>query len=147
MVIAIEPSQIIFYCFNFRPNQIQMLPLNMRARLILLFAFIIHYGCAQVAQNTMTDSQDIAPNTTRISAKIISLDEKTASLKVISVVASGQGIINILSEGQQITIQLNDKKTILKKGEEIEVDLKEKMGVDASQSSYTLLRIRNRTKK
>lgn len=112
----------------------------MKSTFILLFIAVFHYSCAQVSPSAMNDSTLLPPNTIRVKAKILSLSDSQATVQIISVIGSGQGIINPLSEGQKITIHLPEGKKI-KNGKTIMADLKEKLGVDASQSSFTLLRL------
>lgn len=61
-------------------------------------------------------------------------------MKVLEVVAYGSGISNILSEGQQLTISIPADDKQLSPHGKVEADLKEKIGVDASTTSYSLLR-------
>src|SRR5688500_7972051 len=110
-----------------------MLYFNMKPRLLIILSLMVHYACAQVSQNMKADSLPVQPGTIRVTASVIAVKEKSATLKIISVLASGQGIINILSEGQEVVVQLREEE--LRAAEKIEADLKEKMGVDASQSS------------
>jgi hypothetical protein len=111
----------------------------MKSIFFLLFIAVFHYSCAQISPSAMNDSTLLPPNTIRVKVKILSASESQATVQIVSVVGSGQGIINPLSEGQKITVQLPEGKKI-KNGKTILADLKEKMGVDASQSSFTLLR-------
>jgi hypothetical protein len=119
----------------------------MKPRLLIILSLMLHYACAQVSQNVKADSDSVPvqPGTIRVNASVIAVKEKTATLKIVSVKSTGQGIINILSEGQEVVVQLRSGD--VKAGYIIEADLQEKMGVDASQSSYVLLRAKKQSKK
>ena len=84
----------------------------MKSIFILLFIAVFHYSCAQVSPSAMNDSTLLPPNTIRVKAKILSASESQATVQIVSVVGSGQGIINPLSEGQRITVQLPEGKKI-----------------------------------
>jgi hypothetical protein len=108
--------------------------------LLLLFITLLNCSRAQVSSPTMTDTTSaIAPNMIRIIGKVISADPEKATLKVTKVLGSGQGVINMPSEGQQISVSLTDKSKKPKGGETITAELTEKMGADASQSFYVIL--------
>src|SRR5688500_12531331 len=109
--------------------------------LILMLFSTLSYALAQVSITLPGDST-ISPNTIRITGQVVSTDKKTAVIKVLGVIRSGSGIINVLSEGQTITVHLPDEANNLARNEKLEVDLREKVGVDASLSTYTLTRCR-----
>src|SRR5689334_12098919 len=90
------------------------------------------------SETQVTDFNPISPNTVRVIAKVKSIQNDSAVIAVQKVIGSGQGIINILSYGQELSIFVSPEKKKLLSGE-IEVDLKEKLGVDASQSYYVSL--------
>jgi hypothetical protein len=87
----------------------------------------------------MNDSLPVNPNTVRVKAKILSTSETQATLQIIEVIGSGQGIINPLSQKQQVTVELQEAGKKLKSGKTITADLNERLGVDNSQSSYRLV--------
>jgi hypothetical protein len=105
----------------------------------LVFIIVFHCSCAQVSTPSMNDSIPVNPNTVRVKAKILSSTETQATLQIITVMDSGQGIINPLSEKQEVTVQLREPGKKFRSGKNITADLKEKLGVDNSQSSYVLV--------
>lgn len=106
--------------------------------LFLVFLFLNACSHAQIPDAAMSDTINIPPNTIRIYAQVISTDKNTAVVKVIEVIAHGAGIVNILSAGQEVTIRVSKNLKITAR-ETIEADLREKMGIDASGSTYSLL--------
>jgi hypothetical protein len=113
------------------------------------FAFIIllsssgFYATAQIPPSTTTpDTVTISPNILRINAQVISADKTIATIKVLEVVGYGSGVTNILSAGQEITVRLTDNMIHLTANQKIDADLREKMGADASISTYILLNAR-----
>lgn len=107
--------------------------------LLLLFLSLLNCSRAQVSSPAMKDTLAIGPNMIRITGKIISVAGGTATLKVDKVLVTGQGIINVVSEGQKISAEISDGGKKLKTGGSITATLREKLGVDASQSSYIML--------
>lgn len=122
-----------------------MVYFNMKPRLLVILTLLLHSACAQVSQKTQTDSLPVPPGTIRVDASVVAVKEKSATLKIVSVKGTGQGIVNNLSEGQEVVVQL--RNVDVKPGHMIEADLQEKMGVDASQTSYLLLRSKKQPKK
>ena len=116
----------------------------MKSALLIPLLVLFQYSCAQVARPNpaMNDTLPIPPNTVRVKATILSFNETEVTLQIATVIGTGQGIINPLSEGQKVTVQLRDGNKKLKKGKNIIADLKEKLGVDASQSLYVLLQLK-----
>jgi hypothetical protein len=114
----------------------------MKLYFILILLATVHYSLAQVSSpSAMSDTTTaLPPGTVRIKAKVLSADNMQATVQVISLVGSGQGIVNPPTEGQKIIIRLPEGRKKMGKGKIIQMDLKEKMGVDASQSSFSLLR-------
>lgn len=90
----------------------------------------------------MSDTLPVGPNTVRIKAIVLSCNDKEAILKIATLVGSGQGIINPLSEGEQVTVQLRGTGQRLKDGKVITADLKEKLGTDASRSYYVMVQFK-----
>jgi ribosomal protein S24E len=90
----------------------------------------------------MNDTIPVNPNTVRVKAKILSSTETHATLSILTVIGSGQGIINPLSERQEVTVQLRGTDKKIKSGKTITADLKEKLGVDNSQSSYVVVQFK-----
>jgi hypothetical protein len=108
--------------------------------LLLLFITLFNCSRAQVSSSTVMDTTSaIGPNMIRIIGKVISASPERATLKVTKVLGSGQGIINMPGEGQEIPVSVTDKSKKLKRGETIAAELTEKMGADASQSFYIIL--------
>ena len=110
--------------------------------LILLITSMAGSSLAQDSKITPSDTMVISPNTVRVTGEVVSSRGKTAVIKVSKVVATGAGIINVLSEGQTITVQLREDDVVVAASEKVEMDLKEKIGVAAALSSYTVIRTR-----
>jgi hypothetical protein len=111
-------------------------------RIIILLFLLSVTSCASKAQNTPVISQDtvaVNPNTVVVIAKVRLVGVDDVHLVINKVVGIGQGIVNIPAEGQEIITQIADQKTKLKTGDTVRATLKEKMGVDASQSSFIIL--------
>ncbi len=110
----------------------------------LLFILIASLSLTTtLAQSTralpMADTLELPPGTVRVIVLIKKIQQHQATVEVIEVIAEGHGIINILSRGQVLNIAIPEKGK-MSKGKKMEAFLKEKVGVDASQSYYTLLR-------
>lgn len=88
---------------------------------------------------TMTDTLELPPGTLHVRVMIKNIQNHQASVEVMEVLGEGQGIVNVLSKGQLLTISIPEKVK-MSKGKKMEVYLREKIGVDASQSSYSWLR-------
>lgn len=115
----------------------------MKHVLFVCFLALFQSSCAQVpATSPMNDTLPIAPNTVRVKATVLSCDDKEAILKITTLIGSGQGIVNPVSEGQQLTVQLREKNQKIKTGAVVTADLKEKLGVDASQSYYVIVQFK-----
>jgi hypothetical protein len=106
-----------------------------------LFLLLFQFSCAQVSTPVVNDSVPPGPNAIRIKATVVTSTAVKATLKIVSVLESGQGIINPLYENQEITVEVSAPKVKLKGGKIIVADVKEKLGVDNSQSSYVLISV------
>ena len=112
-------------------------------RISAFFLFILAASCASKAQNGPTiihDSVATNPGTVIVIAKVKSVSIDDVHLVVNKVVGVGQGIVNAPAEGQEIIARTIDQKIKLKTGDIVRAELKEKMGVDASLSSFLILR-------
>jgi hypothetical protein len=107
----------------------------------VVFVFLTACSNAQVADAVASDTTNMSPNTIRIQAQVISTEKNTAMVKVTEVIAYGSGIINILSAGQEVSIRLQEGVEIAP-NEKIQADLREKMGIDASLSTYSVLNLK-----
>lgn len=116
----------------------------MKHTLLVYLLFFFQPSCAQTPATTipMSDTLPVGPNTVRIKAIVLSCNDKEAILKIATLVGSGQGIINPLSEGEQVTVQLRGTGQRLKDGKVITADLKEKLGTDASRSYYVMVQFK-----
>ena len=108
---------------------------------ILLFSFALGNAVAQTNQAAPVDTIAIHPNTIRITGQVLSSVKRSAVLKIEQIVGTGMGIVNSLAEGEEITIQLPEDEAKLVANEKVTVDLREKIGVDASVSTYALIRV------
>lgn len=105
---------------------------------LLVCVFLTACSNAQVADAVPGDTINMSPNIIRIHARVITAEKNAAVVEVIEVIAYGAGVVNILAEGQEVTIRLPDSEP-LTANQTIEADLREKMGVDAGNSTYSLL--------
>jgi hypothetical protein len=107
---------------------------------ILLCCLPAVLACANTAlhSHNATDTASVQPNTIRVTGLVKSMDKNSLTLMVLEMKGEGQGIINPLSVGQEVTIAIR-KKTKNMKGAKIEALLKEEIGIDASQSAYSLI--------
>ena len=110
--------------------------------LILLLISLVGHGQAQVSKPAPADTLSVLPGTMRVTGQVVSSEKNTAVIKVLEVTASGAGITNVLSAGQTLTVRVSDDRIKLVPGENIEADLRQKIGADAALSTYTLLRTR-----
>lgn len=94
------------------------------------------------AETPVTDKLELPPGIIHVSLLIKDIQRHQVTLEIIEVIAEGHGIVNVLSKGQLLTISIPEKVD-MSKGQKMEAFLKERAGVDASQSSYTLLRTKN----
>jgi hypothetical protein len=106
---------------------------------IFLFILSSIVACAQQSTPVENNPITVNPNTVRVIATVKSVTKESAVLTVQEVVATGQGIINTIAPGQEVTIKITAKEKEFLSGNRIQADLKEKLGVDASQSYYVLL--------
>jgi hypothetical protein len=99
------------------------------------------FSCATTLppQNTMPDSTSLPPNTIRATANVTNADDTHFTITILEVKEQGQGIINILSEGESVRLAIEKGKAGKWKGKKLEVLLREKIGIDASQSTYVLI--------
>jgi hypothetical protein len=88
---------------------------------------------------TMADTLELAPGIIHVNILVKVIQGHQATFEIMEVLAEGQGIVNVLSKGQLITISIPEKVK-LRKGKKMEAYLREMAGVDASQSSYSWLR-------
>lgn len=87
-----------------------------------------------------SDSLQLQPGSVLVIAKVLDLDKVGATLEILEVKGSGQGIINVPSQGAKLTVKVD--RNILKSAHQtIEAYLKEEMDIDASQSTYRLVEI------
>ena len=107
---------------------------------MLLCISLCTCSCAQSHQ-IMTDSLPISPGTIRVVGVLKRLgSSQSATLKIIQIVAQGQGIVNILSEGDEVIVKLSEEnKNIINNKNKVEAYLKEGLGADASRSTYILV--------
>jgi hypothetical protein len=131
--------QSVFFTTSLK-NQLTIFQMMKIYYLLIILTCLFNCAPAQVAQPAASDTINMSPNTVRIRGQVISSEKNTAILKVLEVVAYGSGISNIVSEGQQLTIRIPEGDTQLSANGKVEADLKEKIGVDASTTSYSLLR-------
>jgi hypothetical protein len=120
-----------------------MAPLLRVLQLLLIIVvaktFITTHAFAQVEPtNTTWDTLKLPPGTVLVNATVKSVDKNMTQLEILSVIAESQGIISPPSVGQIIILPTAARQP-LTAGKKIEAVMKEKMQVDASQSSYTLL--------
>jgi len=108
----------------------------------ILIVITGHISCAQ-QMPINADTSSIAPNTIRIIGKIKNIESETFAITIQTVVKSGQGVITILNEGQHVDVRTSGREIKIKPGQIVQADLKEKLSVDGSQSSYSLLRLIN----
>lgn len=87
-----------------------------------------------------TDSLQIQPNTVLVIAKVLEIEKHNATLEILQVKAQGQGIVNVVSQGDKLEVSIADVdlKTIK---QTVEVFLKEELGTDASKTTYRILEI------
>jgi hypothetical protein len=107
---------------------------------LLIFPLFIGLSCASAQKPTssMPDTVQLPPNTIQVIAFVKKLDGNSITLQIVEIIAEGQGIVNAVSAGQIIEVIAPAKAGKIK-GKKISALLKEKIGVDASQSSYSLL--------
>lgn len=125
-------------------QRIEILSQRVHFLLIIITCFSLSSVFAQSTPShpPMPDTLELPPGTIHAIIVIKSIQDHRAIIEVIGVIAEGQGIVNKLSKGQVITIAIPEKRKI-SKGKKLEAFLKERMSVDASQSSYTLLRYKD----
>jgi hypothetical protein len=85
-----------------------------------------------------TNTTALPPNTVQVTGQVIEEGEDYFVLNIVTVKEQGQGIINMLSEGQSVKLKTEKAKNT--KGKKIEALLKESIGTDASLSSYALVK-------
>ncbi|MEQ8361957.1 MAG: hypothetical protein RH948_03755 [Cyclobacteriaceae bacterium] len=89
------------------------------------------------------DSLEVSPSSILVEGFLIKNDGLTATFKIAKVVAIGQGIINVLSEGDDVTITLSERLKNLK-GHRLQIYLGEQIGIDASITSYRLISVKKK---
>jgi hypothetical protein len=125
-------------------QRIKTLPQGINLLLIMIACLSLSPLFAQSTplNPPMPDTLELPPGTIHAIIVIKSIQDHRATIEVTGVIAEGQGIVNKLSKGQVLTITIPEKGKI-SKGKKLEAFLKERMSVDASQSSYTLLRYKD----
>ncbi len=96
-------------------------------------------SCAQQKQKFMDDSTAVLPGVVRVVGKIKNKNADQFVLTIQEVIESGQGLINAPAPGQDLTVGFDASMKELEVGQTIRADMKERMGVDASQSSYVII--------
>lgn len=89
------------------------------------------------ANTDWNDTIDLPANTIQVIARVNEINNTEVSITVLTIKGQGQGIMNTLSEGEEITLSTL-KKTKHLKGKKIEAFLHEKIEMDASRSYYSL---------
>ncbi|AXT61759.1 hypothetical protein D1816_15820 [Aquimarina sp. AD10] len=112
----------------------------------------------KLVQSGLEDNHRIEPGTIKLIGSIVSLNEDTVVCgtsykvsvlaKVSRIVNSGQGIVNLLSKGQEVTLVFMNSKNsstdydILKnklvKGSEMSMQVREGLCLDMTQTIYTI---------
>jgi hypothetical protein len=85
---------------------------------------------------------NLPPGTIRMVATVKTITPGFITVDVTEVKSTGQGLVNIISPGQAVTITVGDIKHTLKVNEKIDIQVKEEMGIDASKTSYKLLNVK-----
>jgi hypothetical protein len=118
------------YCFT-----------KLRNTFMLISGMSLFLSCAHASQvpSTAADSVGLPPSTIQVVGYVKSSDGNSVTLSILTIKGEGQGIINTLSEGQEVRVATSGKMKS-GKGKKIEAYLKEELNIDASQSSYSLLR-------
>jgi delta-aminolevulinic acid dehydratase/porphobilinogen synthase len=107
----------------------------------LILPIFIGLSCASAQKpiSTMPDTVQLPPNTIQIIGYVKKVSANFITIQIVESINEGSGIVNTVSAGQTIEVialvkvgKINEKK--------INALLKEKIGIDASQSSYSLLR-------
>ena len=109
--------------------------------LLLSYTFCSVTLCAQDLPVVAHDTLNIPPNALRILAEVISADDHMAVLKVERVVGHGHGVITMPNQGDDVTVRIPGRNKPEAKTK-IEVDIKEKIDIGATPSSYILLTFR-----
>ena len=110
---------------------------------LLSFTLLVNISCAQNSTPAVSDSSaDLSPGMIRMVAVVKAITPGFITIDVAEVKGAGQGIVNIISPGQTVTLAVGEVKHTLKVNEKIDVQVKEEMGVDASKSSYKLLNVK-----
>jgi hypothetical protein len=122
---------------RFQKNEL----INSLILMMLVTCISFSSALAQIPQQhaTLKDTLELPPGTLHVSVMIKNIKNHQATVVVMEVLGEGQGIVNVLSKDQLFTISLPEKVK-MSKGQKIDVYLKEKVGVDASQSTYSWLR-------
>jgi hypothetical protein len=112
--------------------------------LLIIATGLFHYSAAQLSAEITPDTVTVSPNIMRVHAEVLSTDKSThtAVIRINKVVGFGSGVINMLSPDQEVTVRINDESIRLTAKQKIDADLREKMGADASITTYTLLQAR-----
>src|SRR5688500_12697674 len=112
-------------------------------QILFALALLVNVSCAQTPTPSKQDTaMNLPPNTVRLVATVKAVTKGIVTLHAVEIKGTGQGVVNIIGEGQEIHVRLPEVNYELKAGEKILVDIQEEMGVDASQSTYKLLNIK-----
>jgi hypothetical protein len=114
----------------------------MKLSLLFLLSTLIMNTCAAQQTQPSGDSTALPPGTIRIHGYVKKLTRETATVIVTKVIASGSGIITPLSSEDEVHVKLSEHSIRLTVGETIEADVKEELGVDASQSLHVVSHIK-----
>lgn len=110
--------------------------------MLIVFPFMSTLAQPSHVHTAKADTLEIPPGIVHASVLIKEHKRDQLTIEIIEVIAEGQGISNRLSKGQVLTLTVTESNAF-RKSKTMKVFLKEKLGVDASQSSYTLLRAEN----
>jgi hypothetical protein len=106
----------------------------------LILPLFISLSCASAQKQiySMPDTVQLPPNTIQVIGYVKKISSNSITLQIAESIAEGSGIVNAVSVGQ-IIIVITPVKVGRINGKKINALLKEKIGVEASQSSYSLL--------
>lgn len=122
-----------------RFQKIELINNCMLVMLVACLSFSSAFAQRPQQHAIMTDTLELSPGTILVHLMIKNIQNHQATVEIMEVFGEGQGIVNVLNKGQLLTISIPEKVK-MSKGKKMEVYLREKIGVDASQSSYSWLR-------
>ncbi len=128
----IRPDKIRF-------QKVEVISSFLLVMLVACLSFSSAFAQSPQQHAIMTDTLELPPGTIHLHILVKTIHGRQASVEVMEVLGEGQGIVNVLSKGQLLIISIPEKVK-MSKGKKMEAYLKEKIGVDASQSSYSWLR-------